>query len=194
MERERRKITLASISQTTKIPIALLEGLEHDDLSRWPAGIFRRSFIRAYASGVGLDPEATALEFLEQHPHPAEADDPTVAQPPPVEGATRAFDVATMFQELARVQIRVADAGRAFMRGPLVPEVPRRWAAAACDVGVVVVIGVLLSVAFREFWMPFAVGTVGYYVASIIALGNTPGVSLFAGDPPRRDDRGGAAL
>ncbi len=188
MERERRKITLASISQTTKIPIALLEGLEHDDLSRWPAGIFRRSFIRAYASSVGLDAEATALEFLERYPDPAEADDPTVVQPPPPDAKPSAFEVTALVQELTRVQIRIADAGRAFMRGQLVPEVPRRWAAAACDVGVVVVIGVLLSVAFREFWMPFAVGTVGYYVASIIALGNTPGVSLFAGDPPRRDD------
>jgi hypothetical protein len=47
MERERRRITLASIAENTKIGLSLLKGLERDDLSRWPSGIFRRSFVHA---------------------------------------------------------------------------------------------------------------------------------------------------
>src|SRR5690242_20006115 len=77
-ERERRKIPLAAISANTKISVALLEGLERDDVSRWPSGIFRRSFVRDYAHAVGLDADATLREFLDLFPDPIEA-------PPPAE-------------------------------------------------------------------------------------------------------------
>src|SRR3989442_11289217 len=73
LERERRRITLASIAANTKIGLTLLQGLERDDVSRWPSGIFRRSFIRAYAEAVGLDAGAIAREFLELFPDPAGA-------------------------------------------------------------------------------------------------------------------------
>ena len=48
-ERLRRNVSIASIAESTKILGALLEGLEHDDVSRWPSGLYRRAFIRAYA-------------------------------------------------------------------------------------------------------------------------------------------------
>src|SRR3954463_2231629 len=67
-ERERRQIALASIADNTKIAVSLFEDLERDDVSRWPSGIFRRSFIRAYAKAVGLDPDETTREFLERFP------------------------------------------------------------------------------------------------------------------------------
>src|SRR5204862_6551309 len=67
-ERERRRIALSSISANTKISVALFEALERDDVSRWPSGIFRRSFVRAYARAIGLDSEATLRVFLEQFP------------------------------------------------------------------------------------------------------------------------------
>ena len=67
-ERERRQITLESVADLTKINIGLLKGLERDDLSRWPSGLFRRSFIRAYATATGLDAEAVVLEFLVHFP------------------------------------------------------------------------------------------------------------------------------
>jgi len=77
-ERERRKIALRSIAENTKIGIHLLEGLEHDDVSRWPSGIFRKSFIRAYAEAIGLDPEPIVREFLERHPDPLAYEAPAV--------------------------------------------------------------------------------------------------------------------
>jgi hypothetical protein len=73
-ERERRQIALKSIAESTKIGITLLEGLERDDVSRWPSGIFRKSFIRSYAVAVGLDPEPIVREFVERHPDPLEVD------------------------------------------------------------------------------------------------------------------------
>ena len=81
-QRERQQIALASIAEQTKISISLLEGLERDDVSRWPAGIFRRAFIRAYAHAVGLEPDSVVREFLELHPDPVEADATAVVVPP----------------------------------------------------------------------------------------------------------------
>ncbi len=70
-QREQRGIELATIADDTKVNVSLFEALERDDVSRWPAGIFRRSFVRAYARAVGLDPDATVREFLDAHPDPA---------------------------------------------------------------------------------------------------------------------------
>ncbi|SRR5579871_1316483 len=77
-ERERRQIALASISENTKISVALFAALERDDVSRWPSGIFRRAFIRSYAAAIGLDADAIANEFQARHPDPAEV----VPEPP----------------------------------------------------------------------------------------------------------------
>jgi cytoskeletal protein RodZ len=60
-----------------------LEALERSDLSRLPGGIFTRSFIRAYAQEVGLDPDRTIQEFIAELPpdvatatsHPAGIED-----------------------------------------------------------------------------------------------------------------------
>jgi hypothetical protein len=71
--REERQIDLIAISERTKIKVALLEGLETDDVSAWPSGIFRRAYIRAYAQMVGLDPDETLREFSKVHPDPGDA-------------------------------------------------------------------------------------------------------------------------
>ena len=73
-ERERRRIPLRSIAERTKISIGLLDGLERDDVSRWPSGIFRKSFVRAYAAALGLDGDAVLREFVELYPDPKNAD------------------------------------------------------------------------------------------------------------------------
>ena len=76
-QREQQQVALSAISAETKIKLALLEGLERDDVSQWPEGIYRRAYVRAYARAVGLDPTALVREFLDVHP------DPLV--PPPAE-------------------------------------------------------------------------------------------------------------
>src|SRR5919204_4156453 len=70
-ERERKRIALQAIAQSTKISVALLQALERDDASRWPSGIFRRAFMRSYAEAIGLDPEPIVAEFLARFPDPA---------------------------------------------------------------------------------------------------------------------------
>jgi cytoskeletal protein RodZ len=66
--RERRGLTLQQIAASTKISMMTLEALEHDDAARLPGGIFSRSFVRTYASAVGLDPDETLREFLRRFP------------------------------------------------------------------------------------------------------------------------------
>lgn len=71
--REQQQVALATIAEQTKIKVSLLEGLERDDISHWPVGIFRRAFIRAYARAIGLEPALVLEEFLALHPDPIDA-------------------------------------------------------------------------------------------------------------------------
>jgi hypothetical protein len=71
-QRERQQVALTTIAEQTKIKLSLLEALERDDVSHWPAGIFRRAFIRAYAHAIGLEPDVVVREFLELHADPIE--------------------------------------------------------------------------------------------------------------------------
>ena len=73
-ERERRQIALKSVAEGTKIGMSLLEGLERDDVSRWPSGIFRKSFVRSYAEAIGLDADPIVREFVERYPDPLEVE------------------------------------------------------------------------------------------------------------------------
>src|SRR4029450_4292667 len=75
LQREEHQIPLATIAEQTKIKLSLLEGLERDDVSRWPTGLFRRSYFRAYAAAIGLDPDRSLREFQPLYPAPeGEAD------------------------------------------------------------------------------------------------------------------------
>ena len=87
-QREQRQVSLEDISAKTKIKASLLEGLEGDDLSRWPQGIFRRAYIRAYAQAIGLEPDAVLQQFLALYPEPPE-ELPLVAPESPKRPPTR---------------------------------------------------------------------------------------------------------
>jgi len=77
--REEQHIALITIAEQTKIKLSLLEALERDDVSHWPAGIFRRAFLRAYAQAINLNPDVVVRKFLEVHPEPAEVVEPAIA-------------------------------------------------------------------------------------------------------------------
>src|SRR3982750_4697076 len=77
--REQCGVSIAEIAAQTKIKASMLEGLERDDISQWPTGIFRRAYVRAYAAAIGFDVDAAVREFLTLHPEPIE---PTEASAP----------------------------------------------------------------------------------------------------------------
>jgi transcriptional regulator with XRE-family HTH domain len=177
-ERERRKISVASISESTKILGALLDGLEHDDVSRWPTGFYRRAFMRAYANAIGVDAEAALKEFLELYPEPEDA-------APPAAPSATVQHPATANPAL---RVQTPAVGAWFTDGALVKGFGLRCFAVAVDLFVVSVMGLALFVVLGMFWAPAFLATVAYYSVSILVLGNTPGVCLFA-DPAKWNAR-----
>lgn len=66
--RLRRGVSLTTIAEATKISTDLLAGLERNDFSRWPSGIYARAYVRQYAYAVGVDPDTTVDEFCRWFP------------------------------------------------------------------------------------------------------------------------------
>jgi cytoskeletal protein RodZ len=62
-ERERRHISLESISQMTKVSPRYLRALEAGNFDELPGGVFRKGFLRNYLSAVGLEQEPWLERF-----------------------------------------------------------------------------------------------------------------------------------
>ena len=175
-ERERRQIALSSISANTKIRVGVFEALERGDVSRWPAGIYRRAIIRAYALGVGLDPDEITREFLEHFPHPDDASAAAMEAP--------AIPAHAQAARPPVLRLTLADEASLFAAGSLLPRLRDRLAAVAIDACVVLAIATSVFVVCGAFWAPVAVAMPAYYFGGILLLGNTPGVCFRA--PGRR--------
>lgn len=175
-ERERRQIALSSISANTKISVTLFEALEREDVSRWPAGIFRRAFIRAYAENVGLDADDLVRDFLERFPDPAAPPSVTVDSPPRAPARKPAL------------RLTFADAGTPVLGRALI-DMRRRLAAAACDAVVVTAMAAVGYVASGNFWLPLAISMLSYYWCGVMLLGNTPGMYVWERATQRADSR-----
>jgi transcriptional regulator with XRE-family HTH domain len=68
MQRERQGVSLASIAESTKIKLSLLDALERGDVSQWPRGLFRRAYLRDYAAAIGIPAEPLVAEFTRLFP------------------------------------------------------------------------------------------------------------------------------
>ena len=162
-ERERRAISLETIADVTNVSVDLWQGLERNDFSRWPTGIFARAFVRDYAKAVGLDADEIVDEFCRLFPigdrrasrvireqaaligHPTEyRDDPRLLPP---EGDRRVASRETREQAWSR-RMRLA---------------PRAVAAIADSAAI-------LSTA--------ALVALFYYAASTVAAGSSPGTLI----------------
>jgi transcriptional regulator with XRE-family HTH domain len=167
-ERERRGLSLAAIAEQTKVSAALLEGLERGDLSRWPAGIFRRGFVKAYADAVGLDPAEVLAEFSQLHP-----DDGTVPLAAPVEIVPRP-DVA---ERLARVDHPL----RLTLAAPSASLLSvRRLAGISLDLVVPAAgaVAIALNVLPDSAWAAVLASTVAYHAVGVLFHGTTIGTHI----------------
>jgi transcriptional regulator with XRE-family HTH domain len=175
-ERERAGITLDTIASRTKVARTLLEGLERNDVSRWPNGIFRRAFVRGYANQVGLDPDYIVALFGRAFPEPSASGPLASGQgAPPLERATaRAAGLAANRQESA-------------LRLTLAPEVSRwqealaRLGAATTDLMAPITLALpsgLLG-GLSLFWVVLAVVAVLYLTVGTLVLGTTPGLWMM---------------
>ncbi len=67
--RVQRGVSIDQIVSATNVSARLWDGLERNDLSTWPAGIYARSYVRSYAKAIGVDPESTVDEFCRCFPN-----------------------------------------------------------------------------------------------------------------------------
>ena len=177
-ERERRAISLETIADVTNVSVDLWQGLERNDFSRWPTGIFARAFVRDYAKAVGLDADEIVDEFCRLFPigdrrasrlireqaaligHPTEyRDDPRLLPP---EGDRRVASRETREQAWSR-RMRLA---------------PRAVAAIADSAAILSTAALVALAPPIPYWPSVAVVALFYYAASTVAAGSSPGTLI----------------
>jgi hypothetical protein len=83
--RVRRGIALSHIAQSTKLSTTTLQYIERNDFGRLPGGIFTRAYLRAFATEVGVNPDAIVRAYVGQFPG-----DPAVGEQPSLRDAVAA--------------------------------------------------------------------------------------------------------
>jgi transcriptional regulator with XRE-family HTH domain len=174
-QRERRGISLETIASVTKVSADLWDGLERNDFSRWPSGVFARAFVRDYARAIGLDGDEIVSEFCRLFPL----------------GDRRANRLIKAQAELIGHQLAYTEPGaippegdrRAAARTPAderrparAKYLPRILAAAidaSCTLGLSTVITLTLD---TGFWNAAGVLSVLYFGVTTVMLGATPGI------------------
>jgi transcriptional regulator with XRE-family HTH domain len=165
-ERERRDLTLKTISESTKVSLPLFEGLESDDISRWPGGIFRRAFVRSYAEAVGLDPDDVFKRFERQYKPPS----PEVAS---VEAGHPPADIVALAQATG------------VYRGFGAPSSRARYLGTAADMAVALVLAFGSAAAGSRLLWPVLL-IAAYYAAGVLLTGTSPMVALLGEEAPSR--------
>jgi transcriptional regulator with XRE-family HTH domain len=172
-ERERRGISLDTIASVTKVGVDLWEGLERNDFSRWPSGIFARAFVRDYARAIGLDSDEAVNEFCRLFPI----------------GDRRASRLIQAQADLLGHHLSYAESAglpHGDRRSALVEDseesavVRARLAARALSTAIDAAASLVLSfgvavVTGLQFWPVAGMVTVMYYTVMTIAFGASPG-------------------
>ncbi len=99
----RERIDVSEIEAKTKIRAKYLRALENEEWGLLPGPTFVKSFLRTYATALGLDGKALVEEYRLHHEHPSEGMEPIVSSPQrnrggrdrrPSEGASRGYMIA----------------------------------------------------------------------------------------------------
>jgi transcriptional regulator with XRE-family HTH domain len=172
-ERERRGISLETIASVTKVGADLWNGLERNDFSRWPTGIFARAFVRDYARAVGLDADEVVDEFCRLYAIGDRRAERTIKAHGALIGHNVALDgsaVPPTGDRRASARHRQEQARARRIR--LAP----RGVAAGIDTAAALSVATGVSMVFSTgFWTTAGIVGLAYYGASTIALGSTPG-------------------
>jgi transcriptional regulator with XRE-family HTH domain len=172
--RIQRGISLDRISEATKVSADFWAGLERNDFSRWPSGIYARAYVRAYALEIGVDPEATVNDFCRWFP----------------QGDRRASRVVKEQAAIVGHDLQWKDdlaPGAADRRARPVQPVPRedpaafvrmgRIIAAAADMSAIVLLAILVKSVAPIGWLTaFAGIAVVYHAAALVSIGSSPAV------------------
>ena len=173
--RVQRGISLERIATATKVNSELWSGLERNDLSRWPTGIYARAYVRAYALEVGMDPDTTVDEFCRLFPNGDRRAERVVREQAALVGHDLRWkdDLVGSVIEEKRASPPVDESD--------LPTVAvtrtARAVAGAADVAAVVVISLAIRTLLPVGWgASLAAGALTYHAVSLIVLGSTPAV------------------
>ncbi len=64
--REGRGLTLRDVADSTKIAITALKSIERNDFAKLPGGLYRRAYLQAFATAVGLDAVEVTRAYRER--------------------------------------------------------------------------------------------------------------------------------
>lgn len=161
--REQSGVSIEAIALDTKISASLLKALERGDCSRWPTGIYSRSYVRDYAVAIGLDPDDLASQFSECFAKTAFPD--RAADPAKKSGAPVAEPLRLTFAAYPGAQWRIAR---------------RRMALVAFDLLLIGVLATALRMTvMANTWMALAVVTIGCHALGL-AVGGSAASTVFA--------------
>ncbi len=175
--RERRGLTLESITAKTKVPAALWEALERNDFANWPSGLFARAYVRDYARIIGLDPEEVVEEFCRYFPNGDRRRGNLLR------GHAEIVDIRSQYRD---EQLPVEGDRRATAQAKVAPfprlassKTGQRVLGAIGDVIFVSLIAVLIAALFRiSFLATLGIVSVAYYSVGVAVLGRSPGFAL----------------
>lgn len=168
--RQAKGISLEQIAASTKINISLLKALENRDLSRWPKGLFGRSYLRDYLRAVGLPVESTVGDFVRLFPDVDDSSAPELARCDDPEPAPLAL--ALTFGD--DKPDRFAERGR-------------RLCAAALDAAIVLMASATVALTLpASFWTVATLIGLFYYSLGVAWLGHPFGAHWLIHRGPKR--------
>ena len=172
--RVQRGISLERISEATKVSADFWVGLERNDFSRWPSGIYARAYVRAYAFEIGVDPEATVNEFCRWFAQGDRRASRVVKEQAAIVGHDLQWkdDLAPgMIDRRAPTPVPQPDVlSPAFTR-------MRRFTAAGADLAAILVVSILLKEFVVSGWLTTVAAVAAiYHTAALVSIGSSPAV------------------
>jgi hypothetical protein len=170
-----RGVSLERIASATKVNAELWSGLEQNNFSRWPTGIYARAYVRAYALEVGVDPDNTVDEFCRLFPNGDRRAERVVRKQAALVGHDLRWkdDLVGSVRDEKRASVPADESDFppvAFTR-------TGRAVAAATDLIAVAGAAMAIKTLSPLGWgASIAAGAVAYHAVSLIALGSTPAV------------------
>jgi cytoskeletal protein RodZ len=93
--REAKRMSVAEVSRTTRVPILSVERIEADRFDELPGEVFVRGFLRAYARAIGVAPDEVLAKYTASRRVAWETPLPITSPVRPAR--TRRFGVAIAF-------------------------------------------------------------------------------------------------
>ena len=169
--RVQRGITLEQIAAATRIGRDLWAAMERNDFSRWPAGIYARAYLRAYALQIGADPDVTVDEFCRSFPQGDRRAERVVREQAALIGHDLRWKDDLLVEHDRRASAPEPE------RPPLAFSQTGRIVAAVADASVVLTVGLTLSIVLPiGKAASLAACAMLYHAVALATIGCTPAV------------------